>query len=78
MVKHFFEPHIRDMLIVTTQDDYLDVLARDIDLEVLPPEIAPGVGRGRGMPGCFENIHWEAGPIPSREELTALKSPPKE
>ena len=72
IAKHFFEPHIREMLIVSSQDDYLEVLSKDVDLEVLPPSIAPGVGRGRGMPGYFDNVLWQGGPVPSRKELETI------
>ena len=57
------------MIVMTTKDDYLDVLSETMDLEVLPHCVAPGVGKGGGMPDYFDHVHWEGGPIPTRDEL---------
>jgi hypothetical protein len=65
----FFDQHIRDMITLASHSDYLEVLSKAIDLEVLPPCVAPGHGKGKGMPGYFEGIIWEGGPIPSRKEV---------
>jgi CRAL/TRIO domain len=60
LIKHFFEPHIRDLVTFTTHANYLDVLDQYIDREVLPPELCSTSGVGIVMPG-FEHIHLEGG-----------------
>ena len=64
VVKHFFDPHVRDMIVFTGPDDYLQIMDQYIELTVLPGCLAPGYGTGKAMPGYFETIHLEGGPIP--------------
>ena len=61
-MKNFFDPCIRELVVFTTQADYLDVLDQYIDREVLPREVCPNHGRGTFMPG-FEHVKLEGGII---------------
>ncbi|CAB9510005.1 SEC14-like protein 5 [Seminavis robusta] len=64
MAKYYFDPHIREKMIIADLADIHEYM----DPCVLPDCVFPGVGQGKSMPGFFENIHWEAGPIPSRKQ----------
>lgn len=62
--KQFFDQHIQDMISITNHSNYLDVISQDIDLQVLPAAVAPGIGTGQGMPGYFDHIIWELDRFP--------------
>lgn len=61
---HFYDQRVHDKFIITSKDDYLQVLSQYINLEVLPSVMYPSGGKGSQMPGFFEKIHMEGGPIP--------------
>jgi CRAL/TRIO domain len=69
---HFYDQRVHDKFIITNKDDYLQVLAQYMNLEVLPPVMYPGGGKGSPMPGFFEKIHVEGGPIPEIDVETSL------
>ena len=62
------------MIIMTSHSDYLEVIQDYVELEKLPACVAPGIGKGKAMPGYFENIHLEGGPIPDPDDLAVRKS----
>lgn len=62
IVKKFFAPHVRKM-IEFSQGDYMALLDKYIDREVLPPVICPE-SNGAAMPGYYENVKLEGGRIP--------------
>lgn len=68
VVKHFFDEHIRNIIVFSSADDYLDVLDQYVDLKVLPECLAPGHGTGQAMPGYFQKIHLEGGMVPKQED----------
>jgi len=70
VAKFAIDEHIRDLFVVTNHANYLEVLSQYVDPEVMPPCMTPnGEGCGKGMPGYFENIHWEAGHVPTGKQL---------
>ena len=72
LIKHFFEPYIRELVIFTTEADYLEVLDQYVDREVLPSVICREHGKGNVMTG-FENIRLEGGLL-TEEIIQASKS----
>lgn len=66
IVKHFFDQRIREIITITSPEDYLQLTEKYIDLEVLPECMAPGTGKGKAMPGYFENVRLEGGMLPDR------------
>ncbi|CAB9508025.1 SEC14-like protein 5 [Seminavis robusta] len=72
VVKHFFDEHIRKMITFTSAEDYLQVMDKYIDLEVLPDCLAPGIGKGKAMPGFFETVRLEGGLIPTEKEANKV------
>ncbi|CAB9497625.1 SEC14-like protein 5 [Seminavis robusta] len=60
IAKHFFDKHVQDALIFGTKHDYLDVLEEYVELEDLPPEIAPQ-GKAKGYPGYFQQVSLQGG-----------------
>ena len=71
VVKHFFDPHIRDLIVFSNADNYLEVLDTFIDLRVLPACLAPGHGEGMAMPFYFRKVHLEGGLIPEETNYKA-------
>jgi hypothetical protein len=70
LVKFFFDPHIRDMIQVASGDDLdesLAMLDRFMDRRVLPPILCPEQGKGRVVPGYYDTVSLEGGPIPFEE-----------
>jgi hypothetical protein len=70
LVKFFFDPHIRDMIQVASGDDLdesLAMLDKFMDRRVLPPILCPEQGKGTVVPGYFETVSLEGGPIPLEE-----------
>lgn len=63
----FFDPRVHHKFIFSNHYDYLEVLSEYMDLEVLPAVIFPE-GSGTQMPGFFEKIHMEGGPLPSSSD----------
>lgn len=63
VVKLFLDDTIQKLILVTTADDYLDVMEHYIDLTVLPECLAPGHGQGKVMPGYFERVRLQGGLI---------------
>lgn len=61
VAKHFFDQHIQDMIVFATVSDYLEVIQDYIDLENLPPCIAPEDGKAGAIPGYFEKVSLEGG-----------------
>jgi hypothetical protein len=56
MAKHFFDPGVVRKMFFCGVSDYQTVLDQYVELEVLPEEIVPGIGRGKaveGMPSDF-------------------------
>lgn len=60
--KHFVDPHVKDLMEIATDKESEAVLAKYMDLNVLPNEIIPSQGAGRAIRG-YETI-WEGGPLP--------------
>jgi CRAL/TRIO domain len=73
IVKHFFAPHIQELITFTTHADYLDVLDQYVDREVLPPELCPTYGVGTFMPG-FEHIRLGGGML-TPELIESFRDP---
>ena len=69
VAKHFFDAHIQQLLFFTTAADYLDVCDEYFDRRALPPcMMCPTTaddGRGGPMPGFFEHVRMEGGPVPT-------------
>lgn len=63
IAKHFYDDRVHDKFVFTNHDNYLQVLSKYVDLEVLPPFVYPD-GKGEAMPGYFQNIHLEGLKIP--------------
>lgn len=63
VAKHFFDQHIQDLIVFGNHSDYLEVLEEYIELENLPPCIAPKQGKAGAMPGYFEKVSLEGGPL---------------
>ena len=61
IIKHFFDKGVVDKMIFAGSSDYQEVLRQYMDLEVLPEEIAPGIGKGAAIPGMPPN--FGGGPI---------------
>ena len=61
--KPFLDESIRERIIIAPNNEYcLEVLAKYMDLRVLPPAICPEYGRGRAVEE-FEDVIWEGGKI---------------
>lgn len=72
LCKHFFDPHIMELITITTSGDYLDLCDQYMDLTAFPACMYPGVGQGQAMPGYFETVRLEGGMIP---DAIGSKSP---
>jgi len=70
IVKHFFDPHIQELIVFASPEHYLQILDEYIEIERLPECIAPGIGKGQAMPGYFQQVHLEGGPIPTNPTTT--------
>ena len=60
--KHFVDPHVKDLMEIATDKETEEVLAKYMDLRILPKEIVPGKGQGRAIRG-YDPV-WEGGPLP--------------
>ena len=60
--KHFVDPHVKDLMEIATEKESEEVLAKYMDLRILPKEIVPGEGKGRAIRG-YDPV-WEGGPLP--------------
>ena len=65
---NFYDQRVHDKFIFSGKDDYLQVLSQYMDLDVLPPVLYPEGGKGSPMPGFFEKIHMEGGPLPDHTD----------
>lgn len=63
VARHFFDQHIQDLIVFGNHSDYLEVLEEYIELENLPPCIAPKQGKAGAMPGYFEKVSLQGGPL---------------
>ena len=63
LVKPLFDPQLQEVMQVSGHSDYLQMLDKYIDREVLPAEICPIQGKGTAMKGYFENVNLQGGPI---------------
>lgn len=61
----FFNPQLQEIMQLAGSHDYLTLLDKYIDRKILPVEICPNEGKGRPMPGYFENVKLHGGPLPS-------------
>ena len=50
----------------------MDVIQEYIDLEALPACIAPKDGKGKAMPGYFENVSLKGGPLDKTGQDTLI------
>jgi len=75
LVKNFFDPHVRELIQVAGHSDYMELLDRYIDREMLPPVICPEDGVGKAMSGYYENVEQSGGPVP-KEALAMAKAKP--
>jgi hypothetical protein len=64
VLKHIYDPQLLEVIHVSGHHDYLKVLDKYVDREVLPSSLF-SEGKGRGMHGYFENINLQNGPIHS-------------
>ena len=62
LFKHFIDHHVKDLIEIATEKETEEMLARYMDLSILPKEVVPGKGQGRAVQG-YETI-WEGGNIP--------------
>ena len=68
LVKHFFDPELRDLMIFGTNDaNSQAVMERYIDPDVLPHCIHPG-GKDGPVARGYEHVKMEGGPIPPEGE----------
>jgi hypothetical protein len=65
VAKHFFDAHIQQLITFATCEDYLEVCAQYMDVRALPACINPISGQGQPMPGYFEHVTMESGPVPA-------------
>ncbi|CAB9518344.1 Phosphatidylinositol/phosphatidylcholine transfer protein [Seminavis robusta] len=63
LVKGYFAVHVRDMIEFAGHHSYQVLLDKYIEREVLPFVICPE-GKGGPMPGYYEDVKLEGGPIP--------------
>lgn len=61
-IKHLFDDGLCEKMIFSSSKGAERVLAKYIDLEVLPDCIVPGIGKGRAIEGMSNDI--EGGPVP--------------
>ena len=57
VVQHFFDANVREKMIFTTRNNYIEILSQHLDISVLPSCIIPEFGKGcalEGMPSNFE------------------------
>jgi CRAL/TRIO domain len=62
--KHFLDPHIIDLITITTSSDYLELCDQYMDRTAFPACMYPEEGQGQAMPGYFETVRLEGGRIP--------------
>ena len=60
--KHFIDPHVKDLIEIATEKETEELLAKHMDVSIMPEEIVPGKGRGKAVSG-YEPV-WEGGPLP--------------
>ena len=62
VVQHFFDANVREKMIFTTRNNYIEILSQHMDISVLPPCIAPELGKGGALDGMPSN--FEGGRLP--------------
>ena len=67
--KPFVDKSVRNLIHFSSEEDYQEVLAKYIDLIVLPAAIDPDHGQGAALDE-FGGIVWEGGSIPSLPSAT--------
>ena len=67
IAKHFFDPHIQDMIVFSSHKDYLEVVQEYVGLENLPPCLSEK-GKAKAMPGYFEMVSLKGGPLVKPDE----------
>lgn len=72
MVKPFLDKNVQDMVVVTSESDYLEKVSKYIRLEDLPPCMSP-TGKARGMDGHCAKIRFEGGKL---VEVSSTADPP--
>jgi len=61
-VKHLFDDGLREKMVFASTKGAAKVLAKYVDLEVLPDCIVPGIGKGRAIEGMSNDL--TGGPVP--------------
>jgi hypothetical protein len=56
MAKHFFDPGVVRKMVFCGVNDYQTVLEQYVEIEVLPEEIVPVIGRGKAVEGMPSNF----------------------
>ena len=63
IVKHFFDPYfVQEMMIICGKNNYIETLAQYMDPEILPKELAPGLGEGKAV-ACM-SPYFQGGKVP--------------
>lgn len=65
VAQHFIQDNVKELIVFTNPDNYLEVLDKYVDRSVLPPCICEG-GQGEATIG-FENVRFEGGKLPPAE-----------
>lgn len=65
VAQNFVQDNVKDLIVFTNPDNYLEVLDKYVDRSVLPPCLCEG-GRGEATIG-FENVRFEGGKLPPAE-----------
>lgn len=69
VAQQFCGERLKKKMIFTTNDNYLEVLEKYIDLDLLPPSIYP---QGKGHGGIGMPNHLDGGKVPSNEVLDTM------
>ena len=69
VVQHFFDTNVREKMIFTTRNNYVDVLSQHLDISVLPPTIIPKLGKGVASDGMPSNFVGGRLPVQSVSEF---------
>jgi CRAL/TRIO domain len=71
LVKGYYATHLRDLIELSGRQCYLSMLDKYIDRTVLPSVICPE-GNGEAMPGYYQHVNLDGGPIPKEVFQKAL------
>ena len=69
VAQQFCGERLKKKMIFTTNDNYVEILEKYIDLDLLPPSIYP---QGKGHGGIGMPNHLDGGKVPSKEVLDAM------